>query len=126
CRASPAPAARASTAIQPARGVYAAPRCQAPSQAAPGEHRTQSQCTAARYRSARPLSQRDSGNRFAGGTAPARLKTTAKGSHAMHRTAKSNRTIGLAVTTALAAGLLTGCATKIAPRADLSASKAEA
>jgi Flp pilus assembly protein TadD len=40
--------------------------------------------------------------------------------------AKSNRMIGLAVTTALAAGLLTGCATQSAPRADLSASKAEA
>jgi Flp pilus assembly protein TadD len=44
----------------------------------------------------------------------------------MYRTAKRSRTIGLAVTTALAAGLLTGCATHPAPRADLSASKAEA
>lgn len=44
----------------------------------------------------------------------------------MNRTAKSNRTIGLAVTTALAAGLLTGCATPSAPSAHLSASKAEA
>jgi Flp pilus assembly protein TadD len=48
----------------------------------------------------------------------------------MNRTAMSNRTIGpkftWAVTTALAAGLLTGCATQSAPRADLSASKAEA
>jgi Flp pilus assembly protein TadD len=44
----------------------------------------------------------------------------------MNRTAKSTRTIGLAVTTALAAGLLAGCATSPAPRADLSASKAEA
>jgi Flp pilus assembly protein TadD len=44
----------------------------------------------------------------------------------MNRTAKSTRTIGLAVTTALAAGLLAGCATGSAPSADLSASKAEA
>jgi Flp pilus assembly protein TadD len=48
----------------------------------------------------------------------------------MNRTATSNRTIGpkvtWAVTTALAAGLLTGCATHPAPRADLSASRAEA
>jgi Flp pilus assembly protein TadD len=44
----------------------------------------------------------------------------------MNRTAKSTRTIGLAVTTALAAVLLAGCATNPAPRADLSASKAEA
>jgi Flp pilus assembly protein TadD len=34
--------------------------------------------------------------------------------------------MGLAVTTAMAAGLLTGCATNAAPRADLSASRAEA
>ena len=44
----------------------------------------------------------------------------------MNRTAKSNRMIGLAVTSAMAAGLLTGCATQQAPRADLSASRAEA
>lgn len=44
----------------------------------------------------------------------------------MNRTAKSNRAIRLALTTALTAGLLTGCATKSAPRADLSASKAQA
>jgi len=48
----------------------------------------------------------------------------------MDRTVNSNRKIGpklgLAVTTALAAGLLTGCATHQAPRADLSASRAEA
>jgi len=44
----------------------------------------------------------------------------------MYRTAKSHRMIGLAVTTALAASLVSGCATKSAPRADLSASKAEA
>lgn len=44
----------------------------------------------------------------------------------MYRTAKSHRMIGFAVTTALAAGLVSGCATKAAPRADLSASKAEA
>jgi len=39
---------------------------------------------------------------------------------------KSNRMVGLAVSTALAAGLLTGCATQAAPRADLSASRATA
>jgi Flp pilus assembly protein TadD len=48
----------------------------------------------------------------------------------MKRTANSNRKfgpkLGLAVATALAAGLLTGCATQAAPRADLSASRAEA
>ena len=44
----------------------------------------------------------------------------------MNRTVNSNRRIGLVVTTALAAGLLTGCATHPAPRADLSASRAEA
>ena len=44
----------------------------------------------------------------------------------MNRTAKSNRMIGLAVTSAMAAGLLSGCATQQAPRADLSASRAEA
>jgi Flp pilus assembly protein TadD len=38
----------------------------------------------------------------------------------------SNRMVGFAVSTALAAGLLTGCATQSAPRADLSASRAEA
>jgi Flp pilus assembly protein TadD len=43
----------------------------------------------------------------------------------MNRTA-NKRMIGLAVGTALAAGLLTGCATSAAPRADLSASRAEA
>ena len=43
----------------------------------------------------------------------------------MNRTA-NKRMIGLAVGTALAAGLLTGCATNAAPRADLSASRAEA
>jgi len=44
----------------------------------------------------------------------------------MNRTANSKRMIALAATTAMAAGLLTGCATHVAPRADLSASKAEA
>jgi Flp pilus assembly protein TadD len=48
----------------------------------------------------------------------------------MNRIADSNRKfgpkLGLAVTTALAASLLTGCATHAAPRADLSASRAEA
>jgi Flp pilus assembly protein TadD len=44
----------------------------------------------------------------------------------MNRTATNNRIIALAATTALAAGLLTGCATHPAPRADLSASRAEA
>jgi len=39
---------------------------------------------------------------------------------------KSNRMVGLAVSTALAAGLLTGCATQAAPRADLSANRATA
>jgi len=38
----------------------------------------------------------------------------------------SNRMVGFAVSTALVAGLLTGCATQSAPRADLSASRAEA
>lgn len=41
-------------------------------------------------------------------------------------TGTSNRRIGLIATSALAAGLLTGCATHPAPRADLSASRAEA
>ncbi|MGZ3172589.1 MAG: tetratricopeptide repeat protein [Croceibacterium sp.] len=40
--------------------------------------------------------------------------------------ANSKRMMGLAVTSAMAAGLLTGCATHPAPRADLSASRAEA
>ena len=48
----------------------------------------------------------------------------------MNRTVKSTRAIGpkvaWVVTTALAAGLLTGCATKAAPSADFSAGKAEA
>ena len=44
----------------------------------------------------------------------------------MNRTANSKRMIALAATTAMAAGLLTGCATHVAPRADLSASKAQA
>jgi Flp pilus assembly protein TadD len=44
----------------------------------------------------------------------------------MYRTATNNRMIALAATTAMAAGLLTGCATHPAPRADLSASRAEA
>ncbi len=44
----------------------------------------------------------------------------------MYRIANCNRRIGLVATTALAAGLLTGCATHAAPRADLSASRAEA
>jgi Flp pilus assembly protein TadD len=43
----------------------------------------------------------------------------------MNRTA-NRRMIGFAVSTALAAGLLTGCATHSAPRAELSASRAEA
>jgi Flp pilus assembly protein TadD len=43
-----------------------------------------------------------------------------------YRTANRNRKIGLVLTSALAAGLLTGCATHPAPRADLSASQAEA
>lgn len=38
----------------------------------------------------------------------------------------NKRMIGLAVSTAMAAGLLNGCATQSAPRADLSASRAEA
>jgi Flp pilus assembly protein TadD len=44
----------------------------------------------------------------------------------MNRTANSKRMMGLAVTSAMAAGLLSGCATSPAPRADLSASRAEA
>lgn len=48
----------------------------------------------------------------------------------MHRTSPSPRVIGpriaLAVTTAMAGALLTGCATTAAPRADLSASAAQA
>src|SRR6478735_388046 len=44
----------------------------------------------------------------------------------MNRNAKSSRMIGLAVTSAMAAVLLAGCATQAAPRADLSASRAEA
>jgi Flp pilus assembly protein TadD len=44
----------------------------------------------------------------------------------MNRTANSKRMMGFAVTTAMAAGLLTGCATNPAPRADLSASRAQA
>ena len=44
----------------------------------------------------------------------------------MNRTANSKRMMGLAVSTAMAAGLLTGCATHPAPRAELSASRAEA
>ncbi|MXP41791.1 tetratricopeptide repeat protein [Altererythrobacter soli] len=44
----------------------------------------------------------------------------------MNRTAESTRTAKLAATTALAAALLAGCATSPAPRADLSAGKAEA
>ena len=45
----------------------------------------------------------------------------------MNRTATSNRTkAAWAVTTALAAGLLSSCATQSAPRADMSASQAEA
>jgi Flp pilus assembly protein TadD len=44
----------------------------------------------------------------------------------MNRTATNRRMIALAATTAMAAGLLTGCATQSAPRADLSASRAEA
>ena len=43
----------------------------------------------------------------------------------MYTTSRSNRTIGLAVTSAMAAALLTGCATKAPPRADLAASKAQ-
>ena len=42
----------------------------------------------------------------------------------MNRTATSKRTRALAASS-LAAGLLTGCATHPAPRADLSASRAE-
>jgi Flp pilus assembly protein TadD len=44
----------------------------------------------------------------------------------MYRTANSNRTIGLAVTTAMASALLAGCASNAAPPASISASKAEA
>jgi Flp pilus assembly protein TadD len=44
----------------------------------------------------------------------------------MNRTATNKRMIALAATTALAASLLNGCATHPAPRADLSASRAEA
>jgi Flp pilus assembly protein TadD len=44
----------------------------------------------------------------------------------MNRTANSKRMMGLAVSTAIAAGLLSGCATNAAPRAELSASRAEA
>ena len=44
----------------------------------------------------------------------------------MYSTSRSNRTIGFAVTTAMAGALLAGCASQGAPRADLSAGKAEA
>jgi Flp pilus assembly protein TadD len=44
----------------------------------------------------------------------------------MYRTANSNRVIGLAVTTAMSAALLAGCATSVAPAATASASRAEA
>jgi Flp pilus assembly protein TadD len=44
----------------------------------------------------------------------------------MTRIATNNRMLALAATTAMAAGLLSGCATHGAPRADLSASRAEA
>ena len=44
----------------------------------------------------------------------------------MHSIAKRNRMIRFAVGSAMAAALLNGCATKPAPRADLSASEAEA
>lgn len=48
------------------------------------------------------------------------------GSSARSNSAKSKRMVGLAVSTAIAAGLLTGCATESAPRADLSANRAQA
>ena len=44
----------------------------------------------------------------------------------MYSTSRSNRTMGLAVTSAMSAVLLAGCATQGAPRADLSAGKAQA
>jgi Flp pilus assembly protein TadD len=44
----------------------------------------------------------------------------------MYTAANSNRVIGLAATTAMAAALLTGCTTSVAPSATVSASKAEA
>ena len=44
----------------------------------------------------------------------------------MNRTATNKRMLALAATTAMAAGLLNGCAAQPAPRADLSASRAEA
>lgn len=43
----------------------------------------------------------------------------------MYSTSRSNRMIGLSVTSAMSAVLLTGCAMQAAPQADLSASKAE-
>ncbi|AKM06402.1 SPOR domain-containing protein [Pelagerythrobacter marensis] len=43
----------------------------------------------------------------------------------MTRTAKTNRLVALALTSALATTALTGCTTKSAPRADLSANKAQ-
>jgi Flp pilus assembly protein TadD len=44
----------------------------------------------------------------------------------MYTAANSNRVIGLAATTAMAAALLTGCTSSVAPSATVSASKAEA
>jgi Flp pilus assembly protein TadD len=43
----------------------------------------------------------------------------------MNTTQNRNRKVALVLTSALAAGLVTGCATQAAPRADLSANKAE-
>ena len=54
------------------------------------------------------------------------MTETTKGVYAMNRTASNKRMIALAATTAMAAGLLNGCAAQTAPRADLSASRAEA
>jgi Flp pilus assembly protein TadD len=45
---------------------------------------------------------------------------------AMYRTANGNRLMGLALTTAMAGALLSGCTSAAAPRADLSAGRAEA
>lgn len=43
----------------------------------------------------------------------------------MYNTSRSNRVIGLAVTSAMTAALLAGCATKAPPRADLAANNAQ-
>ena len=48
-----------------------------------------------------------------------------KGVNVMYSTSRSSRTVGLAVTSAMAAALLAGCATKAPPRADLAAGEAQ-